>query len=71
METITIYLTPDQIKDKVITLKVLSALGEYTPEESGREGFPVYLSNESNSKVAVNVSFDTFYSLTRLCQIHN
>lgn len=71
METITIYLTPDQIKDKIITLKVLSTLGEFSVEESGREGFPVYLSNERNNRVAVNVSFDTFHSLTRLCEIND
>lgn len=70
METITIYLSPDYIKDKVLTIKILSTLDErYKPEEIERDKFSIYMTNEDLNRVAVHVSFNTFYSLTRFCQI--
>ena len=71
METIKIYLTTDNIKEKILTIRALSTLNDICkPEEIDRDTFPVYLSNERFNRVAVNISFDTFYSLTRLCQIN-
>lgn len=70
METVTIWLTPKYIVEKILTIEIISNLNDSSElRDIDREPFEVYLRDFKEQRVALIVNFKTFYRLTRFCDL--
>lgn len=70
MEKVTIWLTPKDIVAKILTIDIISKLEDSSEiEDIGREPFDIWLRDFNQQRVSVLVSCETFYRLSRICNL--